>query len=223
MNNINFIHADNMSLLFFSISSAISFILILMKLKKENCDKKWSALFTVLITIVSFIVISGIALKHIIPTLPLFMFGFILLSLLFSFSKSGKQLALNTPIKVLIGFQVFRVPLEILLNHWSSIGTIPETMTWSGSNFDVLAGIISLIAIPFLNKSKYFDMVINSIGFLLLLNVLRVVILSSPFPFGWQLETPLLLGLYFPYVLIVPLFVVPALVGHLVSFRKLMT
>jgi hypothetical protein len=52
-------------------------------------------------------------------------------------------------------------------------------------------------------------------------NVLRVVVLSSPFPFAWPLANPLQLALYFPYVLIAPLFVGAALAGHLVAFRAL--
>jgi hypothetical protein len=222
-NSYNFVQADNLSLTLFSVCAVISYILIFFKLKKEKCEQKWIISFTASILLVSLVVISGLAQKYIIPILPIFMFGFIRLSVLFSFSISGKILALNTPVKFLIGFQLFRLPLELLLHHWSSIGTIPETMTWSGSNIDVFAGIISLLSIPILGKWKSFDIGVNTIGFLLLLNVLRVVVLSSPFPFSWQLETPLLLGVYFPYVLIVPLFVIPALIGHLISFRRLIS
>jgi hypothetical protein len=42
----------------------------------------------------------------------------------------------------------------------------------------------------------------NLIGFLLLLNVIRVAILSSPLPFAWNVQPPLLLALHLPYAYI---------------------
>jgi hypothetical protein len=220
---MNFIQADSISLSIFSLAAFSSYTLIVFKLKRSCINKLWSISFTCAILLISVIVISGVALRNIIPTLPIFMIGFILFANIFSFSPAGKKLAQTSSIKLLIGFQLFRFPLELLLHHWSNIGTIPETMTWSGQNIDIWAGIISLVALPFLGRKPIFDWAVNIIGFALLMNVLRVVVMSSPFPISWKLETPLLLGVYFPYVLIVPLFVVPALVGHLVSFRKLIS
>ena len=128
---------------------------------------------------------------------------------------------LETPVVWLVGLQTFRLPLELILHHWAEIGTIPKTMTWTGSNIDIVAGIVALLFTPLLRFHKKLVWVPQLIGFFLLLNVLRVVLMSSPFPFSWELETPLLLAMYFPYVLIAPLFVLPAFMAHLLLFKKL--
>jgi hypothetical protein len=53
------------------------------------------------------------------------------------------------------------------------------------------------------------------------LNVMRVVVLSSPLPFGWNVSPPLLLAFHLPYALIAPVCVGGALFGHIVLTRAL--
>lgn len=118
--------------------------------------------------------------------------------------------------------QVFRIPLELLLHHWSSIGTIPVTMTWTGQNWDILSGIAAVIIFPIANRYRKAVWLFQAFGFVLLINLLRVVVMSSPLPFAWPLLNPLQLVMYFPYALIAPLFVSSTLFGHLVLFRKLL-
>src|SRR5258708_6471905 len=62
----------------------------------------------------------------------------------------------------------------------------------------------------------------NAVGFTLLLNVMRVAVLSSPLPFAWPLARPLLLAAHLPYALIVPICVAGALGGHVVLTRALL-
>jgi hypothetical protein len=143
--------------------------------------------------------------------------------LLFSFSKFGKELGSFASFRILIGIQIFRLPLELILHHWGNNGTVPVEMTWSGQNFDIIAGIVSLVALPFLNTSVKVVWATQLIGFGLLLNVIRVAIFSSPFPFSWPLENPLQVIMYFPYALIVPVFVGIALICHILIFRKLLS
>jgi hypothetical protein len=145
----------------------------------------------------------------------------LIVSLLICFSKLGANISNGFSLAFLIGLQAFRLPLELILHHWADLGTVPETMTWTGQNLDIITGIISLLTIPFLNKSKILAWGVQLIGFVLLLNVLRVVVMSSPLPFSWKLEKPLLLIAYFPFALIAPLFVGTALTFHLLAFRKL--
>jgi hypothetical protein len=136
-------------------------------------------------------------------------------------SDAGKKVSQYFSLTALIGFQAFRLPLELILHQWAEIETIPSTMTWTGQNWDILAGIVSLLAIPFLKKSKRLAWAVQIIGFVLLLNFLRVVMMSSPLPFAWELDIPLQLIQYFPYCLIGPLMVGPAMAVHLITFRAL--
>lgn len=168
------------------------------------------------------VVWSGAPRQYPIPVIPLLFASILGSSIWFSFSKSGGALARALPLSVLVGFQAFRLPLELILYHWANIGTVPATMTWTGQNFDIISGIVAALAGPVANRSKVFAWIATIIGIALLFNVLRVVVLSSPFPFSWPLERPLQLILYMPYALIGPLFVAPALIGHLITIRALL-
>lgn len=217
---MSFQHADNISLIVFVLFSLIMLCILIKTLLILQSKKTWLTLFISLVLLFSLGAISGLTSKFFIPLGPLlFGLGFIY-SFSLVFSSAGKELAQKLSFVFLIGFQSFRLPLELILHHWAELKTVPPTMTWTGQNIDILAGILSLIAIPILRKSSRFVILFNSIGFLLLLNVFRVIILSLPVPFAWKLDYPIRLIEFFPYCLIAPLFVVPALIGHLLVFRK---
>jgi hypothetical protein len=218
---MNFQPADQLSLSLFVAFAVVMFVIMLMALRKTSDWKKWTGLFLGLLLAFTAAGLLGIVVQHFIPFGPILFVSLFIFAIAFCFSKSGNELANLLPLTILVGFQAFRLPLELILHRWVSVGTIPETMTWTGQNIDVLTGILSLLAIPFLNKNKYVPVVVNAIGFILLLNVVRVVLMSSPLPFAWPLERPILLVAYFPYNLIGPLFVMPALIGHLLVFKKL--
>ena len=52
--------------------------------------------------------------------------------------------------------------------------------------------------------------------------VIRVALFSSPVPFGWGQQPPLLLALHLPYAYIGPVCVGGALIGHIVLTRALL-
>jgi len=146
-----------------------------------------------------------------------------LVSALIGFSQIGKWLALTSAIPWLLAFQGFRLPLELVLHSWARQGVIPETMTWTGSNWDLLSGIVALVLAPFCRRSRTAAWAGNIVGFVLLLNVGRVAILSAPVPFGWPDVSPkLLLPFHLPYALIVPVCIGGAFVGHIVLTRALL-
>jgi hypothetical protein len=143
-------------------------------------------------------------------------------SFLIGLSLIGRWLASANPVAWLLAFQGFRLPLELVLHSWVKQGVIPETMTWTGSNWDILSGIVALGLAPFSGRSKA-AWVGNIIGFVLLLNVGRVAVLSAPVPFGWAYVTPKLqLPFHLPYALIVPVCVGGALIGHIALTRALL-
>lgn len=218
----NFIEADILSLSLFVIFSVVMFGLIVFAVYKTKYKfKLFLVLFLGYLLVFGLVVKSGLPLKSIIPVAPRLFGSAMLGALIFSLSVYGRRVGQVFSLSVLIGFQAFRLPLELILHHWAKLGTIPETMTWTGQNFDVVTGVLSLVAIPFVRKSRTVAWGVSMIGFLLLANVIRVVIMSSPFPFAWELEQPLLLIGYLPYAFIVPLFVGAALAGHLIVFRYL--
>jgi hypothetical protein len=138
-----------------------------------------------------------------------------------AFSPIGRQIAASVPLAALVAFQSFRLPLELVLHSWVAQGTIPQTMTWTGQNWDIISGITALVCAPLAGRFRWAARLANIVGFALLLNVMRVAILSSPVPFGWGQQPPLLLAFHLPYALIVPVCVGGALFGHLVLTRAL--
>ena len=145
-----------------------------------------------------------------------------LVTLAAAFSPLGRRYAAAIPIAALVGFQSFRLPLELVLHLWAQQGTIPVSMTWSGANWDIVSGLVALLATPFAQRLRAVAWIANVVGLVLLLNVMRVAILSSPVPFGWDVEPPLLLAAHLPYALIGPIAVGGALFGHIVLTRALL-
>ena len=154
--------------------------------------------------------------------LPLFFVAANAMGIALALSPVGRWLASGLPIAALVGFQALRLPLEIVLHDWAGQGSIPETMTWSGSNFDVVTGVLALGTAVFAGRSRVAAWIVNVVGFALLLNVMRVAMMSSPAPFGWHLPNPLLLPMHLPYAFIVPVCVAGALLGHIVLTRALL-
>jgi hypothetical protein len=153
--------------------------------------------------------------------LPFFFGSILILCVGLGLSPVGAKLATNVPLAALVGFQAFRLPLELVLHEWTVQGTIPETMTWTGKNWDIISGIAALLCAPLAGRFPVAARIANIVGFALLANVMRVAIMSSPFPFAWGQQPPLLLALYLPYALIGPICVGGALFGHVVLTRAL--
>ncbi|MBL7714241.1 MAG: hypothetical protein JNL01_02165 [Bdellovibrionales bacterium] len=222
---LRFIQADTGSQILFTVFAALMLAGFLWVFKKAGLRKAQIG-FLVYLGIFSAVIQSHLILNHPMPWVPILMASVILGSVAFAFSKMGKMIATTQPLVILVGFQAFRFPLELILHHWAKQGTIPETMTWTGQNWDILTGLLSLASIPLFKNEKYardVAWILNTIGFIFLVNVLRVVVMSSPFPFSWPLQVPLQLVFYLPYAWIAPLFVGAALMGHLITFRKLLS
>ncbi len=153
--------------------------------------------------------------------LPLFFGPILVIWLGVGLSPVGRRVATTIPLTLLVGFQAFRLPLELVLHSWAAQGTIPETMTWTGQNWDIVSGILALVCAPFATRHQALVRITNIIGLALLLNVMRVAVLSTPVPFGWHIVPPLQLPFYLPYAFIGPVCVGGALFGHLVLTRAL--
>lgn len=154
--------------------------------------------------------------------LPFFFGAIFVVSAYAGLSAIGRRVARTIPLAALVGFQAFRLPLELVLHRWAEQGVIPTTMTWTGQNWDIISGAVALVAAPFANRRRGIAWTANLIGAALLLNVIRVAVLSSPLPFGWDVQPKLLLALHLPYALIGPVCVGGALAGHLVLTRALL-
>jgi hypothetical protein len=130
------------------------------------------------------------------------------------------------PLRILTLLHVIRIPVEITLLWLFWGGQVPRMMTFEGSNFDILSGVLGVIAyfVAFRGKNVSRGVLIgfNIIGLLLLINIVTIAILSLPTPIqGLNFDQPNWAVLYFPYVWL-PAIVVPiVLFAHLASLWQL--
>ena len=160
-----------------------------------------------------------------VPGVTLFLVASLGLALAVSLSPIGAAVARATPLWALVLFQAFRLPLELVLHAWAGAGTIPPQMTWSGENLDVVTGLIAPLAALAAYRGRMLGAVVafDVVGGALLLNVLRVALLSTPGPFfSYTDAAPLALAFHFPTGWIVPVCVGGALAGHVVLTRALL-
>jgi len=141
-------------------------------------------------------------------------------------THEGKIFIDNMSLLHITYLNIVRIPVEIVL-YWLFLEkAIPELMTFTGRNFDILAGISApFIAYYGIRKNKLSKkslLVWNYISLVLLLNIVINAVLSAPFPFQkFAFDQPNIAILYFPFSWL-PAFIVPTvLFGHLVSIRQL--
>lgn len=131
------------------------------------------------------------------------------------------------PAEWLVYIQTFRVLMEVLLWLMFAAGVIPLQMTFEGLNYDIFTGLSApLIAYYALTTEKWPQIVAllwNFSGFLLVVNITIISILSAPGPLRqFSIEPPNTMIAYFPFVWI-PAFVVPfAILMHVLSIKQLL-
>ena len=123
--------------------------------------------------------------------------------------------------------QIFRLPLELLLWKLFLDGLLPEQMTFSGYNFDVLTAVFApVIAFGYFQRKKIplrWAITWNIAGIMLVLVIVTIAITSTPSPLRlWDNEPANTIIAHLPFVWL-PAFLVPmALMMHLASLRQLL-
>jgi hypothetical protein len=147
-----------------------------------------------------------------------------IIGIVVSLSPLGTLLVRGLPLWVLVGSQVFRFPLELVMHRAYLEGVMPVQMSYSGRNFDIVTGITAGVLGLWLARRPVPRWVVaawNLLGFVLLVNVVAVAIVSTP-AFGWfgpeRLST---FVTYFPFVWLPAVLVLAALMGHILVWRSL--
>jgi hypothetical protein len=139
-------------------------------------------------------------------------------------SPLGTLLIRGLPLWALVGFHVFRLPLELVMHQAHVEGVMPVQMSYSGLNYDILTGIGAGVLGLWLLRGRVPRWVVgawNAIGFVLLVNIVTIAILSTP-RFRWFGDGRLnVFVTYFPFVWLPAVLVVAALMGHLLVWRRL--
>lgn len=159
------------------------------------------------------------------PTFFMFLVLTTLATTSLALSPVGTRLVAGVGIAGLVGFQAFRVPLELLLHRLHGEGVVPVQMTFAGSNFDIVSGILAaavggwaLAARP----PRWAILGFNFVGLALLVTIVTIAILSTPTPLRRFHQGPAnVFVAEWPFVWLPALLVQAAWFGHLLVFRKL--
>lgn len=160
----------------------------------------------------------------------LFVFGvapavlFVLANLIF-FRRS---LIDKLPLRLLTLIHIIRIPVELTL-YWLWLGgVVPQVMTFSGRNYDILSGILAfavfLLGFTDGRANKWLLTAFNLVGLALLVNIVVLAMLSLETPiqrFGF--DEPNRAVLYFPYIWLPTIIVPIVLFSHLAALYKLAT
>jgi hypothetical protein len=142
-----------------------------------------------------------------------------------SASPLGRRLAVALPVAALVGFQGFRVVVELLMHRAYSEGLMPVQMSYSGRNFDIVTGLTALALGAWLatgRKSPRLVFAWNTLGAALLLNILVVALLSAPTPFRVFMNEPANVWITrAPWVWLPTVMVLAAVIGHVLVYRRL--
>jgi hypothetical protein len=166
------------------------------------------------------------------PPPVLLMIGIIaIVTLIVTLSPLGMRIIAVVGLPALVGFQVFRIPVEWLLHRLYEEGIVPVQMTYAGRNFDIISGVTAGVLGLWLMRerfapsrvSKTIVLTWNVLGLMLLANVVTIAVLSTPVPFRMFLEEPAnLLPSRFPYLWLPTFLVQMALAGHVLVFRRML-
>jgi hypothetical protein len=148
-----------------------------------------------------------------------------LLLIIFLFiTRGGRRFIDSLPLVPLTALSTVRIVVEITLYWLYLYKYVPELMTYTGRNFDLISGNAApFVAYAIYNKliGKRVILLWNVIGLTLLLNIVINAILSAPLAFQqFAFDQPNVALLYFPFVWL-PSFIVPVvLFTHLVGIRR---
>ena len=159
------------------------------------------------------------------PTmLPVFP-ALIALAIGIALSPLGRRIAIALPVSVLVGFQSFRIVVELLLHRAYTEGLMPVQMSYSGRNMDIVTGITAVIVGLWLTREPASPRLMfawNTLGVVLLLNILVVALLSAPTPMRVFMNEPSNVWVTrAPWIWLPTVMVLAAIMGHVLVYRRL--
>ncbi len=168
---------------------------------------------------------SGVLNFDSFPPKPLFLFVATFATTVgIGLSRLGARVAFGIPLALLVGFQAFRIPVELLLHRAATDGVMPVQMSYLGYNFDVVSGLSALPMAWLIAKGRaprWLVLAWNVLGLALLLTIVSIAILSMPTPMRVFSNEPANTWVtHAPFVWL-PMVLVPmALLGHVLVFRR---
>ena len=183
------------------------------------------ALLGIWLAYASLLGITGIIARYhqLPPGIVLLILPIILTLLILTLGRPGAVLAHQIPLWLLLGFQLFRVGVELSLHHLWSLGLAPRIVTLEGGNIEILVALTAPAAARLVSLGPLGRRIAwgwNLAGLLSLGNVAFRAVLSAPGPLHFiHVEVPDIAILTYPFTFI-PGFMAPlALALHILAFR----
>jgi hypothetical protein len=158
------------------------------------------------------------------PPFILVIVGVVLISLVLALGRVGARIAHHIPLWTLVAIQGFRLPLELAMHALVTRGIMPDQMSYSGRNFDIVSGATAIIVAWVVKTGRGGSRLVaawNVLGLALLVNVVSVAIASTPLLRVFGDDRVVTFVTYPPFVWLPAVMVLAALAGHLVIFRAL--
>lgn len=191
---------------------------------------------TILSVVLAVVVMQGIlayqnfyldAPKTLPPRVALVVFPALALMLWAFLTEQGKAIIEYIDLEVYTYLHSIRIIVEVGLFLLFKEQLLPQSMTFEGRNFDIVAGLSApIVAFLFFNQkviSKQILLIWNILCLLLVLQVVITGILAAPSPFQQiEFSQPNVAVLRFPFVWL-PSVIVPIVIfGHLVAIKRLL-
>jgi hypothetical protein len=142
-------------------------------------------------------------------------------------SRVGAALAERVPLFVLVGAQSFRLPLELVMHEAAVEGTMPNAMSFSGFNFDIVTGalavLVALVLARWRNAPRWVAGAFNVVGITLLAAIAVISFTASPLVRAFGDDDVNTFVVYFPFVWLPTVLVMFAIAGHVVLTRALLS
>src|SRR5262245_27009375 len=158
------------------------------------------------------------------PPFLLLLIAIAILGIAIPGSSLGALLIRGVPLWAIVGSQVFRFPLELVMHQAYVEGVMPRQMSYSGQNYDIVSGITAGALGLWLGRRDVPRWIVaawNVLGLVLLVNIVTIAIASTPV-FGWfGKERVNIFVTYPPFVWLPAILVTAALMGHILVWRRL--
>lgn len=159
------------------------------------------------------------------PPLALAFAGMIAGALAFGASRFAAPLA-QLPLAGLVGYQAFRLPLELVMHEAGEAGVMPSLLSYSGWNFDIATGTLALpvaLLVAAGRAPRWLVPAWNALGIAALCTITFIAIGTAPFVAAFGPEQVNAWVAYLPFVYLPAVMVAAAIIGHVLVLRALRT
>lgn len=158
------------------------------------------------------------------PRIPLVMAGIIAWLVWTARADWAGRLS-ELPLRVLVGFQAFRIVVEILIHTAADEGIAPYELTWEGLNLDIITGVSAALLAAVADRVP--PVVLHAWN-LVTAGILGVVLLTAfatmPGPTNVMPSTPPNVWITtFPFIWLPAVLVLSAFACHIVLARRLLS